>query len=141
MNSSTKSSAKTPADYINQLEEPRKSEIAELNNLIRATVPKLKPFMQSGMLAYGKYRFRYASGREGDWMVIGLASQKNYISLYICCILADTGQYLAEQYKDKLPKASIGKSCIRFKHLGDADEQVIKEILKKAEKLGGMSAV
>lgn len=133
------SPAKTPAEYINALQEPRKADIVKLDTLIRKTVPQLKAIVGFGMLAYGEYHFRYASGREGDWAVICLASQKNYISLYVSC-LTPTG-YLAEEYKDKLPKASIGKSCIRFNRFDDLDQPVLVEILKKAAKLGGMSAV
>lgn len=134
--------AKSPESYIVELAEPRRSEIKQLDGLIRKTVPNLKPYMQSGMLGYGKYRYKYASGREGDWAVVSLASQKNYISLYVSCIIDNKpGQYLAESYKDQLPNASIGKSCIRFKKLDDLDLGVIRKILKKAEKLGGMGGV
>lgn len=54
--------------------------------------------------------------------------EKNYISLYVMC--TKDGQYLAESYKERLPKASIGKSCIRFKHLSDVDLEVIEQLLK-----------
>ena len=43
--------ASTPAEYIAKLEEPRKSEIATLDALIRRTAPKLAPFVHIGILA------------------------------------------------------------------------------------------
>lgn len=58
--------AATPSDYFAQLEEPRKSDIAALDALIRKTA-KLEPFIQMGILAYGPYHYKYASGREGAW--------------------------------------------------------------------------
>jgi hypothetical protein len=45
--------AATPAEYLAQLEEPRKSEVEALDALIRQTAPKLEPFIQVGILAYG----------------------------------------------------------------------------------------
>ena len=60
------------------------------------------------MLAYGPWHYKYASGREGDWFRIGVASDKNYISLYICA--SDGDGYVAERYKAALPKANIGKA-------------------------------
>ncbi len=129
--------AKTPEEYLELISEPRRSEVKELYVFIRATVPKLAPFIESGMIGFGKYHYVYPSGREGDWMLIGLASQKNYISLYVCAV-ADGGQYLAEKYKSKLSKASIGKSCIRIKHASDIDKKVLKDILHNAVKAGGM---
>ncbi|MFA9288982.1 MAG: DUF1801 domain-containing protein [Weeksellaceae bacterium] len=121
--------AKTPQEYIEMIEEPRRSEIIELDKLIQSTIPE-KPFMMAGMLAYGKTHYKYASGREGDWSVIVLASQKNYLSLYACA--TDGQHYLAEDYKNQLPKASIGKSCIRFKKLEHVDQTVLKEIITKS---------
>ena len=126
--------AKTPEDYIAKIDEPRRSEIKELYDFIRKTVPKQTPYIEVGMLGFGKYHYKYASGREGDWALIGLASQKQYISLYICATV--DGQYLAEKYKSRIPKASIGKSCIRIKHATDIDKDVLAEMLKEAVTAG-----
>ncbi len=123
--------ATTPEEYIAGLEEPRRSHIKQLHELIRRDAPSLKPFIISGMIGYGTYHYKYASGREGDWSVLSLASQKNYISLYVSCTTPG-GRYLAESYKKKLPKANIGKSCIRFRKVEDVDLGVISEIVKRA---------
>lgn len=124
-------SAKTPEEYLEKIDEPRRSEIKKLDAFIRATVPNLKPFIISGMIGYGPYRYKSPSGREGDWCVIGLASQKHYISVYACGI--KDGAYVAERYKDKLPGADIGKSCIRIKKIDDIDLGILETILKEAE--------
>ncbi len=126
--------ARTTEEYLAELSEPRRSEIARLDKLIRQTVPGLDPHIRSGMLGYGTYHYKYASGREGDWFRIGLASNKNYISLYACA--ADERGYVAERYKERLPKASIGKSCVRFKRLADLDLEVLKELLKETAETG-----
>jgi uncharacterized protein DUF1801 len=115
----------TPEEYLAQLEEPRKSDLAALDELIRKTAPKLSPFIHSGMLAYGPYHYKYESGREGDGFRIGLCSNQNYISLYIAS---------GERYKEALPKASIGKSCVRFKRLSDLDQTALKKMLRDAAK-------
>ncbi len=124
--------AKTPKEYIDSLSEPRKSQIKAIDQFIKKTVPKLKPFINVGMIGYGKYRYKSSSGKEGDWAIIGLASQKNYISIYACGI--KDGKYIAETHKKELPKASIGKSCIRFKKIEDLDLKVLAKVLKEAEK-------
>jgi hypothetical protein len=122
----------TPAEYIAKLSEPRRSEIARIDAFIRKTVPKLKPFIGMGMLGYGPVHYKYASGREGDAGKVGLASNKQYISLYICG--TNEKGYVAEQYKAKLPKASIGKCCVRFKNFDDLDHKVVAAMLKDAAK-------
>jgi hypothetical protein len=128
------SDAKTPKEYIAKLDEPRQTEIKRVDKLIRQTVPELKPFIVAGMLGYGPFHFKYPSGREGDWCRIGLASNKSYISLYACA--ADKRGYVAERYKKKLPKASIGKSCVRFKKLDDLDVEALKALLRETAKTG-----
>ena len=139
MNMFKSTSAMTPEEYIAAIAEPRREDIQKIHELIQKTVPSLTPHILSGMIGYGTYHYRYASGKEGDWSLICLASQKNYISIYICSM--QNGTYLAEGYKDKLPKASIGKSCIRFKTLEDIDPSLLTEIIKKAEKIGGAGQV
>ncbi len=118
-----------PAEYIAKLGEPRKTEIAALDALIRKTAPKLEPFIHSGVLAYGPWHYKYASGREGDWFRIGVASNKNYISLYICA--GDEKGYIAERYKKSLPKANIGRSCVRFKRLSDLDQAALTRMIRE----------
>jgi hypothetical protein len=86
------------------------------------------------MLAYGPFHFKYPSGREGEWFRVGVASNKAYISLYACA--ADKRGYVAERYKKRLPKASIGKSCVRFKRLSDVDTKELQALLKETARTG-----
>lgn len=119
--------AKSVSGYLHAIAEPRRTEIKKLDALIRKAVPKLKPFLIAGMIGYGKYHYKYASGREGDWAIIALASQKNYISVYVCSV--KNGKYVAESNKHLFPKASIGRSCIRFKKTDDIDLQNLKNVI------------
>ena len=119
----------TPAEYIAKLEDPRKAEVAALDALIRKTAPKLQPFIHIGVLAYGPCHYKYASGREGDWFRIGVASNKSYISIYICA--RDEKGYVPERYKKALPKANIGRSCVRFKRLSDLDQAALKKMIRE----------
>jgi hypothetical protein len=124
-----KTAVTSPDEYIAALDEPRRTQIREIDELITATAPQLERHVQSGMLAYGRYHYRYASGREGDWFRIGLASHKRYISLYVTA--ADGERYLAETYKDRLRKADIGKSCVRFTKLEDLDRSALASLIRE----------
>lgn len=130
MNMFKPTAAKTPEEYIELLDEPRKSIIQKLHQFILKHYPE-KPYIQTGMMGYGKYHYKSSSGREGDWAKVGLASQKNYISLYICAV--SDGKYIPEKHKKELPHCSIGKSCIRFKKLEDLDLNVLKKMLEETE--------
>lgn len=115
----------TPADYIAQLDEPRRTAIKALHAMITRALPKLKPSIQYGMIGYGSYHYKYDSGREGDAPIVALASQKGYISVYGC------GAEI-ESCKRDMPKANFGKGCIRFKKFEDIDLKALERIVKTA---------
>ena len=125
---------KTPAEYIAAVDDKRRSDIAALDALIRKHAPKLEPVIMGGMLGYGPFHYRYASGREGDACKLSIASNASYISLY--CFAADAKGYVAERYVDRLPKASIGKACVGFKKLADLDEKALVALIKETAKMG-----
>jgi uncharacterized protein YdhG (YjbR/CyaY superfamily) len=120
----------TPDEYIEGLDEPRRSEIADLDTLIRETAPDLERHMYSGMLGYGTYHYKYASGREGDAPIVALSSRARYISLY-------ANVFVADRHRDELPEADIGKSCIRFKRLDDVDRDVLAAVVRETAEAGG----
>jgi hypothetical protein len=128
--------AKTPEEYLGMIEEPRKTDMIEVFNFLKEAIPDEKPFIDFGMIAFRRFHYKSKSGREGDWAVILLASQKNYISVYVCA--ADGKEYVAERYADKLGKVSVGKSCIRFKKLDDVNKDVLKKVVQEGVKMGGM---
>jgi hypothetical protein len=133
MNMFKPTKAKTPEEYISMIDEPRRSEVKKVYQFIRETLPGEKPYILIGMIAFIPFHYKSKSGREGEWAVVALASQKNYISVYVCA--ADGKQYVAEKYKSKLPKANIGRSCIRFNKLDDLDHSILKKIITEGKEL------
>ena len=125
---------KTPAEYIAAVDDKRRSDIAALDALIRKHAPKLEPVIMHGMLGYGPFHYRYASGREGDACKLTIASNASYISLY--CFAADEKGYVAGRYAGRLPKASIGETCVKFKKLADLDEGALAALIEETAKTG-----
>jgi len=126
-------SVTTPEQYLASLPADRRTALETIHAAIVRAAPELEPHIVSGMIGYGRYHYKYASGREGDSATVAVASQKNYISIYICA--ADQDGYLAENNRHKLGKVSVGKSCIRFKKLADLDLKATMHLVKKAAKL------
>ena len=122
--------AASPEEYIAKVDDARRADIQALHDLIRAEAPELAPVVSGGLLGYGPFHYRYASGREGDTTKLAVASNKQYISLYCCA--ADQDGYVAERFKERLPKASIGKACVRFKRLSDLDPDTLRELVRAA---------
>ena len=137
----------TLAEFLAALPDDRRETMTTVHKAIRKAVPKLAPVMMSGMgpspiIGYGKYHYKSASGREGDWFLIGLSAGKNDKSdyaLHIC--VGDKGGYLVERNAAKLGKVKTGRSCINFKKLEDLKLDVAMGLVKQAEKFGGINAV
>ena len=76
------------------------------------------------MVGFGDYRYKYASGREGDWFLVGFSPRKQNLTLYIMGYL--------EFYTDILEglgKFKHGKGCLYIKKLEDIDLDVLKTLI------------
>jgi uncharacterized protein YdhG (YjbR/CyaY superfamily) len=111
-----RSDAKTVDEYIDELEGERKEIIIWLRKLLNNEVPGLRESMEYGMPTYKKGEKFFA-----------FASQVQHVSLYI----SDTS--LLERYGEKLGKVSLGKSCLRFRHRSDLDEETVSDLLRMSE--------
>lgn len=124
----------TAVEYLAALGDDRRPDIAALDAVIRRHAPTLEPVIMGGTLGYGPFHYRYASGREGDACTLSIASNASYILLY--CLAGDADGSVVERYIDRLPRASIGKSCIRFKMLADLDEGALVALIEESAAVG-----
>src|SRR5688500_6093970 len=104
MNMFKKTAAKTVKEYIAQLPEDRQKIIKFLDEFIKKSAPSLKPHFAANMLGYGSFPYKNYKKEAIEWPTIAVASQKNYISIYVCAV--DQGEYIAEKYKKELGKVS-----------------------------------
>lgn len=116
----------------------RESMLRELDKLIQKNAPSLERKLFDGMssvvmIGYGFLPYKFADGHDGEWPVIALANQKNYMSVYVCVV--KDGKYIAEAYADDLGKVSVGKSCIRFNKIEKVNLDVLAKVIKETEKL------
>lgn len=132
-----KVNAKTIDEYF-AMAEDREEWLRTIDELVTKNAPNLERELFTTetmcMIGYGVFHYKYASGREGDWPIIALANQKNYVSVYVSCVTKD-GKYIAEKNKDKLGKVSVGRSCIRFKKIEDINLKTLEVIFKKVSKM------
>jgi uncharacterized protein YdhG (YjbR/CyaY superfamily) len=129
--------AKNKDEYMSMLPQERKNILATLDRIIRTEAPELKDFYAYNMPGYGKFSYTNYKKEEIKWPVISMASQKNYVSVYVCAVI--DGEYVAEKFKDKLGSVDVGKSCIRFKNLEDLNIETFKKVVKLAAKNPGLA--
>ena len=136
--------AETIDEYFEMLVDERREALKTLDKLIKEAAPSLKPWFTYNMLGYGKFDYTNYKKEQIQWPTVAMASQKNYMSVYVCALdnNKDTPQYIAEKYADTLYrdgiKPNVGKSCIRFKKLEDLNLEVLKKVIIEAEKQPGL---
>lgn len=139
MNMFKPTDAKTVDQYLAQVPLDRKELVQVLHELIQNIAPHLRPHFATNMLGYGSFPYRNYKKEMIAWPVIGLANQKNYVSLYVCAI--DQGMYVAEKFAKELGNVSVGKSCIRFKRFEDVHLPTLKKVIAFAAKHPGLDGI
>lgn len=77
------------------------------------------------MVGFGNYHYKYASGREGDWFMVGFSPRKQNLTIYIMCGF-DKHQGIMEN----LGKYKTGASCLYVKKLEDIDLDLLRQLVE-----------
>jgi Domain of unknown function (DU1801) len=118
------------SDFLNGIpDERRRRDCLTLVDVMEKAT-KLKPEMWgSAIVGFGRYRYKYPSGREGEWFVAGFSPRKQNLTLYI---LPGIERY--SKHLQKLGRHTIGRSCLYVKTLDDVHMPTLKTIVKEAFK-------
>ncbi|MGJ3232813.1 MAG: DUF1801 domain-containing protein [Oceanicaulis sp.] len=105
--------------------ETKREEALRLDALFRRVTGWTPVMWGQSMIGYGRYHYKYESGREGDFFATGFSPRKANHSIYILLGYADHGEILA-----RLGKHSMGKACLYVKKLADIDLDVLAELIE-----------
>lgn len=126
------SDAKTPEEYLSELEPKRREAISAVRDVILENLPDgYEEVMQYGMLSYVVPFSEFADTYNGKpLMYIALASQKQYMSLYLTTVYADPAlsDWFKQRYLATGKKLNMGKSCVRFRKLDDLPLDLVAEV-------------
>ena len=87
-----------------------------------------EPVMWGGsIIEFGRYHYKYASGREGEWFLTGFSPRKQNMTLYIM-----SGFAAYDELLDQLGKLKTGKSCLYINKLDDVDTEVLEQLVKRS---------
>ncbi len=81
----------------------------------------------TSLVGFGKYRYKYASGREGEFFLTGFSPRKQTLTIYI---MPGFSEY--ENILNQLGKFKTGKSCLYVKKLADIDEDLLKKLITRS---------
>ena len=108
-------------------DEQKREDAAKVIGLMRAATKEEPVMWGASIIGFGTYRYKYESGREGDWPIIGLSPRKQNLTLYIMPGFSEYGELLA-----KLGPHSTGSSCLYLKRLSDIHLPTLKTIITRS---------
>ena len=129
------SDAMTAEEYLSGLEDDRQEAVAAVRGVILDNLPDgYEETMQYGMISYIVPLSMLADTYNGQpLMYIALASQKQYMSLYLTNVYGDESveTWFKERYLATGKKLNMGKSCVRFRKLDDLPLELVAEVVAR----------
>jgi len=116
--------------FLRGIEDEKKRKDSLAIQDLMGQVTKTKPEMWgTSIVGFGRYRYKYASGRQGEWFLTGFSPRKQNLTLYVMSGF--------EEYDDllkKLGKYTAGKSCLYIKSLDEVHIPTLKKLIQKSVK-------
>lgn len=124
----TKKRKASVAKFLNGIkDEQKRKDAKEINKIIKEVTGEKPVMWGSSIVGYGTYHYKYASGREGDWMITGFSPRAQNLTIYIM------PGYQFPRYKALLKDLGphkLGKSCLYIKRLSDVHIPTLKRLIK-----------
>ena len=126
----TKPTNQSVKEFLNEISEPERRAdcfaVAKIMEEISGEKPKM---WGPSIVGFGSYHYKYASGHEGDWPMMGFSPRKKDLTLYIMM-----GFEKHRELMEKLGKHSHAKSCLYIKRLSDIHIPTLKKLIKTSLK-------
>jgi len=121
----TQATRSSVAKYIAAIaDEERRRDCKALVKLMTAVTGQRAVMWGPGIVGFGSYHYKYASGREGDMCVAGFSSRKPNISVYLLAEGAAQTKLLG-----RLGKHKMAKACLSVRRLADIDMNILRQLI------------
>ncbi len=124
----TKQNDASVETFLGSVQNDRRREdsftVLELMRRITGDEPRM---WGASIVGFGSYRYRYASGRTGEWPRIGFSPRKQSLTVYVM-----PGFSSHEELLSRLGKHRTGKSCLYINKLADVDMGVLEDLIRSS---------
>jgi hypothetical protein len=115
--------------FLNNILDPVKREDSKTVTALMTEITGQKPKMWGpSIVGFGTHHYKYASGQEGDWPVVGFSPRKQNLTLYVMGALDE------DELLKKLGKHTTAKSCLYIKRLSDVHLPTLKRLIRLSVK-------
>ena len=124
----TTATAASVDDFLATVADPaRRADCERLRALMQAATGEPARLWGPSIVGFGLYRYRYESGREGEWMLTGFSPRKSDLTLYLMAGVERHADLLA-----RLGPHKTGRSCLYLKRLANVDMGVLETLVQEA---------
>lgn len=117
------------AAFLDAIKDPQQRADAKVLHKLFLVATGEKPAMWgTAIIGYGTYHFKYASGREGDWMLTGFSPRKGNLSLYLHPLTIN------KKLLQQLGPNKVSMGCLYIKRLSDVDQKVLRQVIEEGIK-------
>lgn len=114
--------------FLNSIENDKKRQDAfEVLQMMQDITGKAPVMWGDSIIGFDQYHYQYASGREGDFLIVGFSPRKTALTLYL-----SSGFERYDELMPKLGKYKTGKSCLYVKKLEDINREVLAELITQS---------
>ena len=112
-------------DFLDQVPDAdRGADCRAVAAMMQAATGEAPVMWGNSIVGFARYRYQYASGRSGEWPIVGFSPRKNDLTLYLM-----PGFDGREALLEKLGKYKTGKACLYVKRLSDVDASVLRQLI------------
>ena len=122
----TKPNNQSVEDFIDSVEpEWKRDDAREVLQLLKKITGQEPVMWGDSIVGFGNYRYKYKTGREGDWFLAGFSPRKTSMTIYM--MGGFDGQ---EDLLQKLGKHKKSVGCLYVKKMADIDIKVLEQMTK-----------
>ena len=120
------------AEFLDRVpDELRREDAHRLCALMQEITGNPPAMWGTSIIGFGRYHYRYASGREGDGPLAGFSPRGQHLVIYLVGEFADRHRAALA----RLGPHKTGKGCLYIKRLDDVDHDALRELIDRSARI------
>jgi hypothetical protein len=115
--------------FLDELDPVRRTDADRLVAIMSAATGEPPAMWGSSIVGFGRYRYRYDTGREGDSALVSFSPRKSEFSIYLTGVYFPESSQRAPELLGRLGRHRMGKACLYVRKLEDIDAAVLRELI------------
>lgn len=108
-------------------EDQRRQDCYTILDMMKKATGAEPKMWGDSIVGFGSYHYKYATGREADWLLMGFSPRKQNLTLYFT-----PGFEGYQNIFSRLGKFTTGKGCLYIKKLTDVNFEALQELITQS---------